>query len=242
MEITKREVIFSIAIICVMLISGIVLSDKLNDSLMEQYQKYNTALQINDDSDLFKYGMRTNVGNAFVHGELRAVDPVTFPEIDGVYGSVTRVTERYTMHTRVVTKTRTVNGKTQTYTETETYWTWDKIHEDHDHASTISFLDVEFPYGTIKGFSENYITTIKTAHDLRDKYYGSDTSYTGTLYAVLSDGTISNTSFYNNRQIDETIEHLETKTEIVMFWMFWIILTGAIVYGFYYLDNRWLEG
>lgn len=62
MKITKREVIFSIALICVMFIVGIVLSDKINDDLMEQYQKYNTALQINDDPELFRYGMRTNVG------------------------------------------------------------------------------------------------------------------------------------------------------------------------------------
>ena len=120
MKITKREVIFSIALICIMLVIGIVLSDKINDSLMEQYQKYNTALQINDDPELFKYGMRTNVGNAFVHGDLVAVDPVSYPEVDGLYGSMTKVTERYTMHTRTVTKTRTVNGKTQTYTEVET--------------------------------------------------------------------------------------------------------------------------
>ena len=85
MKITKREVIFSIALICVMFIVGIVLSDKINDDLMEQYQKYNTALQINDDPELFRYGMRTNVGNAFVHGDLAAVDPVSYPEVDGLY-------------------------------------------------------------------------------------------------------------------------------------------------------------
>ena len=44
MKITKREVIFSIALICIMLVIGIVLSDKINDSLMEQYQKYNLRL------------------------------------------------------------------------------------------------------------------------------------------------------------------------------------------------------
>ena len=105
MKITKREVIFSIALICIMLVIGIVISDKINDSLMEQYQKYNTALRINDDPELFKYGMRTNVGNAFVHGDLVAVDPVSYPEVDGLYGSMTKVTDRYTMHKRTVTKT-----------------------------------------------------------------------------------------------------------------------------------------
>ena len=239
MKITKREVIFSIALICVMLIVGIVLSDKINDSLMEQYQKYNTALQINDDPELFRYGMRTNVGNAFVHGDLAAVDPVFYPEVDGLYGSMTKVTERYTRHTRTVT-TRDSNG--HTHTRTEVYWTWDTIGREYRNATTISYLGVEFPYGTIDYFPENYITTIKISSNLRDKYYGSDISYTGTLFANLSDNMISQTSFYNDMTIDKTIEHLETKIQLVIFWIFWIVLTVAATYGFYYLDNKWLEG
>ena len=239
MRITKREVIFSIALICIMLVIGIVLSDKINDSLMEQYQKYNTALQINDNPELFRYGMRTNVGNAFVHGDLAAVDPVSYPEVDGLYGSMTKVTERYTMHTRTVT-TRDSNG--HTHTRTEVYWTWDTIGKEYRNATTISYLGVEFPYGTIDYFPENYITTIKISSSLRDKYYGSDISYTGTLLANLSDNTISQTSFYNNMEISETIKYLETKIQLVIFWVFWIILIGAATYGFYYLDNKWLEG
>ena len=239
MKITKREIIFSVALICIMLVIGIVLSDKINDGLMEQYQKYNTALQINDDPVLFRYGMRTNIGNAFVHGDLAAVDPVSYPEVDGLYGSMTKVTERYTRHTRTVT-TRDSNG--HTHTKTEVYWTWDAIDREYRNATTISYLGVEFPYGTIEYFPENYITTIKISSHLRDKYYGSDISYTGTLFANLSDNTISQTSFYNDMTIDKTIEYLETKIQLVIFWIFWIILIGVATYGFYYLDNRWLEG
>ena len=239
MKITKREVIFSIALICVMFIVGIVLSDKINDDLMEQYQKYNTALQINDDPELFRYGMRTNVGNAFVHGDLAAVDPVSYPEVDGLYGSMTKVTERYTRHTRTVT-TKDSNG--HTHTRTEVSWTWDAIGREYRNATTISYLGVEFPYGTIDYFPENYITTIKISSNLRDKYYGSDISYTGTLFANLGDNMISQTSFYNDMTIEKTIEHLETKIQLVIFWIFWIVLTVDATYGFYYLDNKWLEG
>ena len=105
MKITKREVIFSVVIVCLMLVFGIMISGKISDSLMNQYQEYNTALQIDNDSSLFEYGMRTNIGNAFIYGELAAVDSVTYPEIGGEYASATKVTERYTQHTRTVTKT-----------------------------------------------------------------------------------------------------------------------------------------
>ena len=163
----------------------------------------------------------------------------TFPEVDGLYGSMTKVTERYTRHTRTVT-TRDSNG--HTHTRTEVYWTWDTIGREYRNATTISYLGVEFPYGTIDYFPENYITTIKISSNLRDKYYGSDISYTGTLFANLSDNMISQTSFYNDMTIDKTIEHLETKIQLVIFWIFWIVLTVAATYGFYYLDNKWLEG
>lgn len=243
MEITKREILFSVVIICVMLIFGFIISDKINDSMMEQHQEYNTALQINGDTELFQYGMRTNVGNAFVYGDLVAIDPVSYPEIDGVYASATRVTERYTRHTRTVTKTRTTSdGKTETYTEIEEYWTWDEIDRDRVHASTIAFLGVEFPYGTIDGFCESHITTIDTGYHLRDQYYGSKTNCEGTLYTSLSDGTIIKPKFYENRTIEDTIQRLESKAGLVGFWVLWIILICGCVYGFYYLDNRWLEG
>lgn len=224
-----------------MLILGIIISDKINDNLMNSYQEYNTALHIEDDVDLFQYGMRTNIGRAFVHGELVAVDPVSYPGVGELYGSMTKTTEQYTMHTRTVTKERTINGKTETYTETEIYWSWDAIDEDTIHASTISYLGVEFPYGTINYFPEHYVTTIDRSSSLRDVYYGSDTSYVGTLYANLSDNTISNTSFYCNRSIDETIEQLETKWQLILFWVLWIIFIGVATFGFYYIDNRWLE-
>lgn len=238
MRITKREIVFSIVIVCFMLIIGIILSGKINDNLMNEFQKYNTALQINDDADLFKYGMRTNIGNAFVYGELAAVDPVSYAEIGGEYGSITKVTERYTRHTRTVT---TTDSKGHSHTRTEVYWTWDAIHREKSNASTISFLGVSFPYGTIDYFPENYIATVKLSSKLRDVYYGSETTYLGTIYAELMNNTISNVSFHNDMSIEETIKFLEVKWQLIAFWIIWIIFSGFVVYGFYYLENEWLE-
>ena len=62
-----------------------------------------------------------------------------------------------------------------------------------------------------------------------------------TDYTVLSDNTISNTTFYCNRSIEETIDSLEVKWQLIVFWVFWILLISGLVYGFYYIDNRWLE-
>ena len=58
----------------------------------------------------------------------------------------------------------------------------------------------------------------------------------------MRDKTISdNTNFYNNMNIEETVERLEYGGGEIIFWVFWIILIIACVFGFYFLDNKWLE-
>lgn len=240
-KITKREVLFSVIIVSIMLLIGFIIHGNINNKLMLEYQKYNTALQIDNDSDLFIYGMKTNIGNAFVYGNLKAVDTVTYPEIEGEYSYVKKVKERYTKHTRTVVRTRMVNGKSQSYTTTETYWTWDVVDSWDKHSTKISFLDVEFDYGTIDFPSSDYITTQKESSKIRYKYYGSPAECEGTLYAVLNDNTIKEASFYVDSSIDKTIDSLKSGWQLVLFWVVWILLTGGFVIGFYYLDNRWLE-
>ena len=240
-EITKREILFSIIIISVMLLVGFLISDNINDSVMDANQEYNTALQINNDSDLFKYGMKTNIGNAFVYGDLKAVDTVTFDEIGGQYSYVKKVKERYTQHTRVVTETYYVNGKAKTRTKTETYWTWDKVDSWKKHSEKIKFLGVEFDYGTINFPPDYHIKTIKESSRIRYKYYGAPIESIGTLYAKLGDNTIDKTHFYRNHTIEETLDNLKTNWQVPVFWVFWIILMIAAVIVFYYIDNRWLE-
>ena len=103
-EITKREILASISIIAVMLLIGVLIAGRISDWELDRNEKYNKAIKIKTQ-DLFEYGMRTNVGNAFVYGELEAVDTVTYPELDSVYMYVEKVKERYTKHTRQVAHT-----------------------------------------------------------------------------------------------------------------------------------------
>lgn len=240
-KITKREILVSIIIICIMLTIGFIVGDIIHDAEMEKQQEYNTAVAIDNNSSLFQYGMRTNIGKGFVYGTVKTVDPVTYPEIGGEYSYVKKVKERYTQHTRVVTKTRVVNGKTQSYTTTETYWSWDKIDEESKHATKIAFLNTEFDYDTIKLPSSEHIDTIKESSRIRYVYYGAPTESTGTLYATLSDNTISEVEFYRNSTIAETKEHLTSGGGTIAFWVIWILMIGALVFGFYYIDNKWLE-
>lgn len=240
-EITKREILASISIIAVMLLLGVLISAKISEHQMDKNEVYNKAVKI-ESQELFQYGMDTNVGNAFVYGDLKAVDTVTYPEIGGEYMSVKKVKERYTRHTRTVTKTRTKSdGTTETYTEEEEYWTWDAIDRWSEHCKTVTFLGIEFDYGQIHEPREHHIDTQKESYYIRYVYYGSDTDYTGTIFTSLKDKTINNTEFFNGRNIEETVAHLESGGGVIIFWVFWILLTDGCVFGFYYIDNKWLE-
>lgn len=240
-EITKREILASISIIAVMLLIGVLISGKISEHQLDANEVYNKAVKI-DNTDLFQYGMDTNVGNAFVYGDLVAIDIVTYPEIGGEYMYVEKVKERYTQHTRRVAHTRTVNGKSQTYYTTETYWTWDRVGSEDKKCQEISFCGIAFSSNKIDLPSTDYIDTIKESSRIRYKYYGIGTKYTGTIFTDLRNQTISdNTNFYVDKNIEETVEYLETGGGVIIFWIFWIVLIGGCVFGFYYLDNKWLE-
>ncbi len=238
-KITKREVLFSIVIISVMLLIGFVIHGKISDILMNKYQDYNTAINITDDADMFSYCMRTDAGNAFIHGELKAIDTVTYPEIGGSYSYVKKVKEKYTMHTRTV---RVKCGKRYT-TRTEIYWTWDPVDRWSKHAEKISFLGTEFDYGMISFPPSEHIDTQKESAHIRYVYYGATDKCTGTLYSNLKDNTISDDSkFYVDRDIDDVIDELTSGWQLIAFWFIWIPIIIGLVFGFYYLDNRWIEG
>lgn len=243
--ITKREIITSISIISIMLMIGFYISWKIQDKIDDANSIYMTAVKIDSSSnnDLFVYSMNTNVGNAFVYGNLKAVDPVTFPEIGGEYMEVEKVKEVYRRHTRQVAHTRTVNGKTTTYYTTEVYYSWDRAGSETVKCNKVTFCDVEFSSEKIDLPSTNYLCMI-TNGTTRYKYYGSDIEYVGTLYSNLKDKTISdNSDFYENKTIDETIEYLKQSgvTIIAFFWVVWVLFISGVTIIFYRGDNEWLE-
>lgn len=236
-EITKREILACISIIAVMLMLGVWIAGGISDAVADKNEVYNKAVKL-DTADMFEYGMRTNVGNAFVHGDLKAVDTVTYDEIGGEYMYVEKVKEKYTKHTQ--TYTVTVNGKRQT--RTRTYWSWDVVGRDSKKCEEVTFLGIVFDSNKIQIPSDHHIDTISGGYHIRYKYYGVGTEHIGTIFTDLRDDTIAdNTPFYKNYTIPETVEMLQAWDWTIVFWIFWVVLIGGCCYGFCYLDNRWIE-
>lgn len=237
-EITSRELLFSIIIVLVLTTIGLFISEKISSEADEANQEYEQATKIDNNQDLFEYGMRTNIGNAFVYGTLKAVDPISLPELEGKYTYIKKVKERYTKHIRTVTHT---DGK-RTWTTEETYYTWDRVGSEEFNCKEVSFLGNIFPYGIIRLPVENNIETIRESYSIRYVYSVSYEEYVGTIYTRLYDNTISKATLYT-KDINGTINYLRTSGVVnqVAFWILWVILTAGSVYGFYYLDNRWIE-
>lgn len=237
MEITKREVILSISIIAIGLILGIIISGKLSDRAKDKNSIYNKATHI-ESKELFEYAIRTNIGNAFVYGDLISLDPVTYDEIDGEYMYLKKVKEQYTMHTRTVT---TKDSKGKTKTKIETYYTWDEVAAIKKESTKVTFLGLEYDYNKFKLPSAKYIKTIKESSTIRYKYYGIPTKLTGTIFINIKDNNIGNNIIFYESTINDTIEILESEAYIIIFWIVWILLIVVSTYGFYYLDNNWLN-
>lgn len=239
-EITKREILASISIVAIMLIIGLVISNKISEWQIDKNEIYNKAVKI-ESSELFQYGMRTNVGNAFVYGELKAVDTVTYPEIGGSYMYVEKVKEKYTRHTRTKTY-KNSNGKS--HTKTEVYYSWDYAGSENLICKEISFCDIVFPSNKICFPDTIHIDTIKESSNIRYQYYGVGALHKGTVFTDLRDNTISNQSaFYNGMDVATTMEYITTSDMIafIIFWIVWIILIVIAVYLFYRAENKWLE-
>lgn len=240
-EITKREILLSVAIICIMLVVGLLISGGISERAMERQQMYYTAVRIESER-MFQHCLETDIGNALAYGKLVAIDPVTFSEIGGEYSYVEKVKEKYTRHERTVTKTRTtVDGKTETYTEVEVYYSWDKVDAWDKHSNTMQFLGVEFRYGEIPPPLSYEITKIRESSDIRYVYYGRPVTSECTIFTNMFNGAINDTDAYYDCTIEEVIEMKSSDFATPVFWFLWFAFTVGIVFAFYSLENRWLD-
>lgn len=266
-KVTKREAITSLVIVFVLLFVGFFISNAIADKVADTNAAYYTAVKINDDPTQFEYGMRTNIGNALVHGDLETVDPVTMSGLLNDYMYVEKVYEKYTMHTRTVTHT---DGKGHTYTTVQTYYTWDYHGHDVTKASTVNFLGVDFP---IEKFALDWHTTLnlntettdntildisqgnycypdgfwESVGDIRYHYNVIPKTSTGSIFVRLADEDITPVFGKKVELIKKTpAEIVEDKQDsenipVIIFWVLWSVGIIVLVVIYVARENNWLE-
>lgn len=241
MEITGREVAVSCIFISLDLVVLILLSNRLRESKLDDLLRVSKALRIRDEEQ-FDYGIRTGVGPTLCQGVVEAIEPVGIDHLGQEFLSVRKVTERYTRHTRRVTKTDSDGNRT---TETEVYYTWDYVDSERRVAKGVIFLGKEldperFPFG-----DGDYIETRKDRlpSNIRYQYYGVPSKVAGTMFATLSREEMiveDEIEFYRDSSIEEVLELVEKQMSMAGFWIVGLTITIFLVIIFVMQDNYWL--
>lgn len=241
MEIKPREIAFSVAIVFVMVALGFLLGGKISDHIAETNEKFTTATQITDDQQ-FQYALDTDFGNVIAYGKLVAEQPVSADDLDGKYAILTKITERYTRHTREVTYT---DSKGHTHSRTEVYWTWDEIDRKKDSTETYMFMGASFPADKFSVTAHQQGDTIYDSRLVRHYYEAVDANMVGSIHTQIKDHMIAdNNRFYTDAEPQAVVNLAirQGNIAIILFGVLWIALTGGAVYGFCALENRWLDG
>lgn len=261
-EVTKREFLFSIIIFLIIIAIGIYSVGIIKGKIEEKNERYYKALKINNNTNDFNYAQKTNAGDALIYGNIKAVDTVSIPEVDGDYIYISRNHERYTKHTRTVTTT--VNGKR--VTKLETYWTWDVVGEESYKSKEIEILDNIYGIERFNleklvkklNISDNNFIKIQRYKYVKYGYVYSD-SHNRYYYSYIPKEVIGNmlVNFSNNTinpiigkkivveygTIEEKLESLKNsvKNTALIIWIVIIVFTLVIIYKFISGYHYWLE-
>ena len=176
----KRKVLCAIIGVALLML-GVFIDADLFQELDDTVEGYTSAAIIEDPSQL----LDADSGKVFLYGEVYADDPVTFPEIDGEYLIISKITERYS--------TNFLFG----------WWGYRGCETLLPEKNTI--LTVDFPKGTLKipthSLSLENITAngwqgdcIYQDDDTRYRYVGIENHVSGTVFADLHDNTLENPS------------------------------------------------
>lgn len=267
MEITKREILFSIIIICLALCLGIFINNSIDEHFTKEEEKYNKALKIDNDNDAFAYAINTNVGKVINYGKFEVVKEVSDDWLKESYTAYKKNTERYTEHTRTVCSG---SGKTRSC-HIEYYYTWDTIDSNSKYAKEIMFSGVKFnvtdfsdyiwkrleiskntikkDVGYLKG---NYIYEKDrwlSAHVGDKRYYYEiiPKTFYGTTFGIAKDkkyvaetGNKISISDSNLKNYLESEKSNKTFFKVI-FWILYILIISVGVYVFYEYENDWLE-
>jgi hypothetical protein len=265
MTITKREILFSVIIIAIMIVSGLFISNAIEKSHMEDAEKYFKALKV-EDAKMFEYNKKTHGGNTLAYGNAKVVDSVSVPELKGEYAVIVKHKEMYQKHIEYVTRE---DDEGNTYTEEVIRYSWDSMGSESFKSKEVLFLEQKLPSEIFHLGSGSRVDLGETVSDeykekehwgylyedshwfenvgdLRWYFTVVPSEFAGSLFVNLNGDAISekNTSFYYDQTIADVIEMKENsaKSSQILFWVLWIIFLVFVVWMFYYIDNHWLEG
>ena len=265
-EVTKREILVSIIIVCLLLCLGLIIDSKIVDIQISSKEKYSKALKISKNNEMFKYAIETNVGNIINYGEFKVDKGVNSEWLKKDYMSIEKITEEYSRHHRTVCSG---SGKTRSC-HTETYYTWDKINSQVSNVPTLKYSGLDFNFNEFKNYPmyrlelnkdtviDNKVDKIKNnciyetirtfgsyVGDKRYLYKVINKKFSGTVF-----GTAKNNKFTDGEKLTINVQNIKQfirknkndyDTGRIVFWVFFIAICSGIVAYYVYLENDYLE-
>lgn len=239
----------------VMAIVGILLlalsfpiKSKVIESAQSGQSVYRKAVQVPKKSD-FDYAIETEQGNLITTGELTAINPVKFPEMNKAYLAVRKREQIYTLHTRTTTDSKG-------HTHTEIYHSWDYTGDDKIQVGNIKFKGHRYNfklfnfYDFFEDIDADEITNTKSGLFGGRYYYASGVRRYS--YEIVKNKNnvsfIANASnaglkpLKNESKIyleDKSIKNMiadvdeSVRTSIVSFYLIFVIVAALIEYGIY---------
>lgn len=239
---TFREIVFSVFIVGILVFIGFLIASAIDKSVQENLLKYRQAAQIRNNPEQFAYALKTDIGNAFVEGDFKTIDPVSMKHLDGQYLFIEKETQEYRKHTRTVTYT---DSEGRSRVRHETYWRWDTIATDSEMATKIEFSGVEFDsdtfsYETIRRQKEVY--KCGWLSNTRYIFYTIPKDFHGTVFGELKQGHLFGCpEVLYDKNIVEAYKDYTSSHAVSIFWVCWIAFIIFAVGGFCYIENPWLE-
>lgn len=234
-----KVIVAPVCIIALFLLIGFKIRDWSEESRLDRNNMYETAIPT-QSKDSYDYVLKTQQGIFYTEAEVEAKNPVSLPEISGEYTSLYVVEEHYVMKTRVVTETDKDGNIT---TKIETYWEWEVYRRDTYNTDILIVHGNEYPYNKFKGIDEDRITRLKPRSHVRVTYYGSPVKDTYMFIAKATEAGLQttygkDTGIYLEKAKYDTYVEDHVSSGVFgkwAFWIFWVTLIGATVYGYFYL-------
>ena len=242
-EITLRELIFSVVLLSLLAVVGFLGADAVEDYVQKRNLVYRTAAQIDNNPDEFAQALATDVGHAFVEGGFKAIEPVSHCRIGGKWAQIVADHQVYTMHHRTVTRTVGSGKNRHTVTRVVTYWSWDTRKVERIHAKGMEFSGVDFDFNSFDySLVRRVHKTVKTGSNRRVCFSLLPTTFHGSVFTELKNGRVTpHTTVYDDVPISSLYEDMTSSCAVTVFWIIWTIVSTVLLIGFFRLENFWLE-
>lgn len=237
---TGREILISLLFLGIWVFFGGMIHRSIVNHTNNNNKMYRQAVSIDNNAPVFGHALDTNAGRMYAYGTMEAVNPISIDDLKSKHMRIVRRRQHYTMHTYT---THHKVGKS-TVTRVHHYWSWDTVKTDRFQVADIKFLDRTFNFNDFDVHGPTTEKTVGRGHHKRDVYELWSTNYTGTIFAKTNGkNSLEPCILWSGKTIEECrkIDISSGNGWLFLFWLGWLLLGGACIYGFYYIDNDWLE-